>query len=120
MDFLKQLLANAQLQDLLMTLIGLVLTVIISRAAAAFTLATGIKVEQAHQESLHRAIKTAVESAIFHGPQVALGTIKNNVVQHLYESVPDAMKALTPGDGVLDRLIERYALEARIKFGEPK
>ncbi|NEX45172.1 hypothetical protein G3572_03070 [Rhodobacter sp. ETT8] len=103
-----------------MTIIGLVLTFIIGRAAAAFTLATGIRIEQAHQESLHRAIKTAVESAIFHGPNVALGTLKAHVVQHLRESVPDALKALTPGDGVLDRLVERYAREALNKIGEPK
>ena len=120
MDILQQLLGSAQVQDLLMTLIGLVLTFIIGRAAAAFTLATGIRIEQAHQESLHRAIKTAVESAIFHGPEVALGTLKAHVVQHLRESVPDALKALVPGDGVLDRLIERYAREAMSKIGEPK
>ncbi|WP_240335380.1 hypothetical protein [Pseudotabrizicola algicola] len=120
MDILQQLLASAQVQDLLMTIIGLVLTFIIGRAAAAFTLATGIRIEQAHQESLHRAIKTAVESAIFHGPNVALGTLKAHVVQHLRESVPDALKALTPGDGVLDRLVERYAREALNKIGEPK
>lgn len=120
MDIFQQLLASAQVQDLLMTMIGLVLTFIIGRAAAAFTLATGIRIEQAHQESLHRAIKTAVESAIFHGPEVALGTLKAHVVQHLRESVPDALKALVPGDGVLDRLIERYAREALNKIGEPK
>jgi len=39
--------------------------------------------------------------------------------QYLQESVPDALTALTPGNGVLDRLIERYAREALAKFGEP-
>jgi hypothetical protein len=121
MDFLSQLLASAQVQDLILTAIGLVLAFIIRRAAAAFTLWTGIKIEQAHQDSLHRAIKSAVESALFHGgPKVAAQTLKAHVVQHLRESVPDALKALVPGDGVLDRLIERYAREALAKIGEPK
>lgn len=120
MDFLTQLLASAQVQDLILAIVGFALTLIISRAAAAFTAATGIRIEQAHQDSLHRAIKSAVESAIFHGPDVAVGTLKAHVVQHLRESVPDALTALTPGDGVLDRLIERYAREALNKIGEPK
>ena len=120
MDFLTQLLASAQVQDLILGVIGLVLAFIIRRAVAAFTLWTGIKIEQAHQDSLHRAIKSAVESALSHGPKVAAETLKAHVVQHLRESVPDALKALVPGDGVLDRLIERYAREALNRIGEPK
>lgn len=120
MDFLNQLLASAGVQDLILSIVGLVLTVIISRAAAAFTLATGITIQQVHQENLHRAIKTAIESAMLHGPKEAGATLKAHVIQHLRESVPDALKALTPGDGVLDRLIERYAREALNKFVVPK
>lgn len=120
MDFIQQLLASAELQEIVLTVVGLVLTVIIGRAAAAFQLATGIRIEQAHQDSLHRAIKSAVESALSHGTNVAFGTLKAHVVQHLRESVPDALKALTPGDGVLDRLVERYTREALNKFGVPK
>jgi len=39
-------------------------------------------------------------------------------MNHLRESVPDALTALTPGDGVLDRLIERYSREAMAKIGQ--
>lgn len=120
MDVIKQLLASAEVQSLIMAVIGLILTFIVNRAAAAFTLATGIQIETQHRAALHEAIKSGVESAIFHGPDVALGTLKAHVVQHLRESVPDALKALAPGDGVLDRLVERYAREALNKIGEPK
>ena len=54
-----------------------------------------------------------------YGPDVGLDTLKAHVVGYLQESVPDALTALTPGDGVLDRLIEWYSLEALAKLGEP-
>lgn len=120
MDLIKQLLSSEELIGLIITAVGIVLTLIINRAAAAFTLATGIQIEKSHRDALHQAIKSAVESAMLHGPDVALGTLKAHVVQHLRESVPDAMKALVPGDGVLDRLVERYAREALNRIGEPK
>lgn len=120
MDILKELLASAEIQSMIMSLVGIALTGIIGLAAAAFTRWTGIRIEQAHQDSLHRAIKSAVESAIYHGPTVAVETLKVHVVQHLRESVPDALKALTPGDGVLDRLIDRYVGETLNRIGEPK
>ena len=120
MDLIKQLLTSEEFLGAIIAGIGLVLTFIINRAAAAFTLATGIQIEKAHRDALHTAIKSAVESALFHGPDVALGTLKAHVVQHLRESVPDALAALVPGDGVLDRLVERYAREALNKIGEPK
>ena len=49
-----------------------------------------------------------------------MATVKAHVIQYLRESVPGALKALTPGDGVLDTLIERYALAILNKYGEPK
>ena len=54
-----------------------------------------------------------------YGPDVGFDTLKAHVVRYLQESVPDALTALTPGDGVLDRLIERYARESLAKLGEP-
>jgi len=120
MDFLNTLLASEQVQTAIMGIVALILTVIINRAAAAFTLATGVQIEARHREALHEAIKSGVESAIKHGPKVAVGTMRAHVVQHLKESVPGALTALTPGDGVIDRLIERYTREALSRFGEPK
>lgn len=120
MDYLRQLLALPELQSLILAVIGLVVTLILNRAADAFRRLTGIQIEARHREALHEAIKSGVASAIFHGPDVALGTLKTHVVQHVRESVPDALKALTPGDGTLDRLVERYAREALNKIGKPK
>ncbi|WP_108482247.1 hypothetical protein [Oceaniglobus ichthyenteri] len=120
MDIITGLLASEQVQTAIIALIGLALTIIVNRASAAFTLATGIQIEARHREALHEAIISGVESAMRHGPNEAFGTLRAHVVQHLRESVPDALKALTPGDGVIDRLIERYAAEAFAKIGESK
>lgn len=120
MDFFSNLLASEQVQTAIITIIGLCLTFIVNRAAGAFTAATGIQIEKGHREALHEAIITSVESGMRYGPDVGFGTLKAHVVAHLRESVPDALKALTPGDGVLDRLIERYTREALASLGEPK
>lgn len=120
MDFLTQLLAGADFSALIVAVVGAILTFIANRAAAAFTAWTGIQIEAQHRDALHRAIQSAVESAVHHGGREALTTIKAHVVQHLRESVPDALKALTPGDGVLDRLIDRYVAETLNRIGEPK
>jgi len=113
-------LASEQVLTLMLAFFGAVLTFIINRAASAFTLVTGIRIEAQHREALHEAIKSGVESGLRHGPRVAAETMKAHVVQHLRASVPDALKALTPGDGVLDRLIDRYVVETLNKFGEPR
>lgn len=121
MDFLTSLLASPELIGGVVALVGLALTLVINRAAGAFQAATGIAIEREHRDALHEAIMTAVESAMKHGPDVAFDTLRAHVVQHLRESVPDALTALTPGDTVLDRLIERYSLEVINKLAaEPK
>lgn len=120
MDFLNQLFASADVQAVIITIIGLLLTIIVNRAAGAFTAATGLQIEARHREALHEAIMTAVESGLQHGPDVGFGTLRTHVVAHLQESVPDALTALTPGDGVLDRLIERYSSEVFAKLGRSK
>jgi hypothetical protein len=120
MDFLTNLLSSVEVQDAIISVLGIFLTFIISRAAAAFTMATGLQIEAKHREVLHEAIITAVESGMKLGPEVGMETLRAHVFHHLRQSVPQALTALTPGDGVLDRLIERYAREALAKFGEPK
>ena len=49
MDVLNGLLADAGLQEALIGLFGIILTIIIRRASAAFTAATGIAIEEKHQ-----------------------------------------------------------------------
>lgn len=117
MDFLSQLFSSADLQAVIIGVIGMLLTFIVNRAAAAFTLSTGIQIEARHREALHQAIMTSVESSLKHGPEVGLDYLKANTLDYIQRSVPDALTALTPGDGVLDRLIERYAREALSKLG---
>ena len=117
MDFLLQLFASADILALIIGVIGMLLTFIVNRAAAAFTLSTGIQIEAKHREALHQAIMTAVESSLKHGPDVGLDYLKANTLDYLQRSVPDALTALTPGDDVLDRLIERYSREALAKLG---
>lgn len=117
MDILSQLFASADLQAVIVGIIGMLLTFILNRAAGAFAAATGIQIEAKHREALHQAVMTSVESGMKYGPDVGFDTLKAYVVGYLQESVPDALTALTPGDGVLDPLIERYAREALAKLG---
>lgn len=120
MEYFLTLLGQPEIQNAILALFGLVLTVIINRVASAFTLATGINIEASHREALHQAIRSGVESAVKHGAGEGLETLKVHVVQHVRESVPDALRQLRPGDGVINRLIERYTLEALSRFGGPK
>jgi hypothetical protein len=119
MDLMTSMLGNEQLQTVLMGIIGLILTNIINRAAGAFTAATGIQIEARHREALHEAIKSGVQSGLQHGPKVAFETLKVHVVQHLRQSVPDALKALAPDSEVIDALIDRYTRAALSRVGEP-
>jgi len=120
MDFLARFLANEHVQSLILAAFGFVFTYILHHAAAAFKAATGIQIEAAHRVALHQAVMTAVESAMRHGAKEGTETLKVHVVQHLKESVPDALKALTPHDGVIDNLIERFTFETLARFGERK
>jgi hypothetical protein len=118
MEFLTGLLANDQVQTGILTIFGILLTWIMNRAVGAFQAATGIRIEEKHQRALHQGILTAVESALQGNAGQSGQMLRAHVMNHLRESVPDALTALTPGDGVLDRLIERYSREAMAKIGQ--
>jgi len=93
----------------------------VGHPAATFQNKTGIEIDEKHLRAFHAAIKTGVESALRHGVDASVSTVRAHVVQHLKESVPEALTRLTPGDGVVNRLIERYTLEAINKLAsEPK
>ena len=98
-------------------LLGLVLTIIIGFAARQITMWTGIEIEKRHREALHEALMSGAMSAIKHGPGTGLETLKAHAIAHARESVPQAVKALVPGDGVLDRIAERYVNEALAMLG---
>ncbi|WP_289150356.1 hypothetical protein [uncultured Salipiger sp.] len=117
MDVLNGLIADAGLQEALIGLFGIILTIIIRRTSAAFTAATGIAIEEKHQRALHSAIKSGIEAAIEDGPEAGIEQIKAAAIFHAQQSVPDAIRALVPGDGVLDRLAVRYYREAMERMG---
>ena len=98
-------------------LLGLLLTIIIGIAARQLTAFTGVEIEKRHREALHEALMSGVMSALKHGPQVGMGTIKAHAIAHARQSVPDAMRALVPGETVLDDIAERYAREALARLG---
>lgn len=116
LDLLSEFLTNEAVQTALLTIIGAVLTFIANRAAGAFQAATGIRIEEKHMRALHSAIMTGVEAAMIDGPEAGIEVIKHRAVRYAQQSVPDAIRALVPGDGVLDRLAERYVREAMAKY----
>lgn len=108
--------------ELIAAILGLfaaILTFAITRASAAFTAATGTQIEAKHRTALHEALMSGAASAIEHGPREAVGTLKAHAIAHARESVPDAIRALVPGDTVLDTIAERYVLEAMARIGLP-
>lgn len=113
MEILKAILASAEVQDAILALFSGALLWLLRQPVLMF-------IQAKHREALHEAIITAVESGMKLGPQVGLETLQAHVVQHLRESVPQAMAALNPNDSVLGRIIERRAREALAKLGEPK
>ncbi|EPX78510.1 hypothetical protein [Salipiger mucosus] len=112
MDWVFSIFADAGVQEALLGLFGVLLTIIINRAAGAFQMATGIAVERDAREALHEAIKSGVEAALERGPETGVEQIKAHAIFHARESVPDAIRILVPGEGVLDRLAVRYYRES--------
>ena len=116
MDFLTDVLGSDAVMNSILALVGVVLTFLINRAVAAFTLATGISIQEKHRIAIHSALITGVESMLHKGPEVGIDMIRKSAVDYAQRSVPDAILALVPGDGVLDRIAERYII-ARLPFG---
>lgn len=115
-DILSEIFASEAVQTAILTIIGALLTFFANRATGAFQAATGIRIEEKHMNALHSAIMTGVEAAMVEGPEAGIEVIRHRAVRYAQQSVPDAITALVPGDGVLDRLAERYVREAMSKF----
>lgn len=86
---------------------------IISVVSAKINKYVGLKIEQQHRDALHQAIMTAVEGAVAYKHENSLTVpihdiAKNKVRMYVRQSVPDAVKALVPGDSVLDDLAVKY------------
>lgn len=90
----------AEVLPVLLELAGLVLAAALARAAVWAQRRFGIEIEAQHRAALHRAILTGLESAIAAG--ATGGTARTALaIAHARASVPDAIRALKPGDGVL-------------------
>ena len=109
--------SSPELQTALLTLFGAVLTFILNRAAGAFQAATGIRIEEKHQRALHSAMMSGAKAALRYGPEHGADVLKRLTLDYAQRSVPDAIRALVPGDGVLDDLAERYVREAMREVG---
>ncbi len=60
---------------------------------------------------------SGANAALRHGPDQGVDVLKDLALSYAHRSVPDAIRALVPGDGVLDSLAERYVLEALRDLG---
>lgn len=88
----------------LLQLAGIVLAAVIGQAALKLKSRWGIDIEKAHQDSLHRALMSGINSALmrnFTGTSAA-----EAAVAYAKRSVPDAIKALNPASDVLRSLAE--------------
>ncbi|MBB3995320.1 hypothetical protein GGR95_002975 [Sulfitobacter undariae] len=117
MDIIKNLLTDEAFLNAAIAGLSLVLTFFLNRAVGAFQAATGIRIEEKHMRALHSAIITGVESALKEGPEAGIDNIKNSALRYARQSVPDAVRALVPGQGVMDKIAERYVMERLNRIG---
>lgn len=111
MDFLKTLLSpevTASLAELLVAVIGLILTVALPILSARIYRWTGVRIEEKHMKALHEAISTWAYTAVTRGVNPASREAYDDLLNYLKQSVPDALKALGPSADVLIGLAGRY------------
>lgn len=106
MDIINAVLA-AVMPHLLEALAAL-LAILIGWAADTARRRWGLQIEQAHRDALHSAIMTGARVAVMRAlPQAQAVDL---AVGYAQASVPDAIRALQPGPGVLENM-------ARSKLG---
>lgn len=93
----------------LLQIIGLVLSLLLARAADAARVRWGLDIEAAHRNALHTALMSGVRMALERGLRGTAAT--DAAMAHARASVPDAISALRPSSGVLQNL-------ARAKLAE--
>lgn len=71
---------------------------------------TGIQIEARYREALHQAIRTGVVAAL--EGKLRGDALVDTVRRYVAQSVPDALRHLAPGEGVLATLIRAKAAEA--------
>lgn len=104
---------DATTTNLILGIIGPVLTLIIGWAAKQASARWGIQIEAAHREALHWALYTGANLAI--NKQLTGQAALDLAIGYARKSVPDAIGSLRPSDAVLADLakakIEQVASE---------
>lgn len=77
-------------------------TVLLGYATVLLKKWTGIQIEEKHRQALHSAIRTGVQMGLDKGldRKMILGVAKD----YAKTSVPDAIKWLVPGDGIMEAI----------------
>lgn len=91
--------------DMAMALVFLALTFVSSRIYRA----TGVLIEEKHLRTLQSAIRTGTLAAMERG--LTREVLTETVTAYVRASVPDAIAALKPSDGVLSTLIAARVAE---------
>jgi len=95
----------AALAPHMMELIGAVVALALTAAAARFRAWTGIEIEARHRDALHRAIMSGLQAALAKRQGVADAGLIEEAIAHAHTSVPDALRALRPDAGTLRRIV---------------
>lgn len=87
-----------------LVVISAILTFLISRATSTAKQRWNLDIEYHHRQALHSALMSGVRAALGQGasPQDAIAS----AIKHSINSVPDAIQALDPSDGVLASIAE--------------
>ncbi len=84
---------TAALAELLVAVIGLILTVALPILSARLYRWTGLRIEEKHMKALHEAIATWSYSAVTRGIQPASKQAYDDLLIYLRQSVPGFLRA---------------------------
>ncbi|MDD2870101.1 hypothetical protein [Neomegalonema sp.] len=98
------------LLPILLQLLGLVIGGLLLSLSQLARRRWGIEIEAAHRDALHSALMSGVRAAVARGLNGQAATAA--AVAYAGRSVPDALTALNPGEGVLVSIAEAKLTEA--------
>lgn len=91
--------------QIVLPIVATITTALIGWAATRLRARWGIEIEAKQRDALHLALMTGVQLVLAkHGPGAAPAKLTREVVAYAQSSVPDAIAALRPRDGVLEQL----------------
>lgn len=108
----------AAVMPLLLQFLAAIVGLFLARAAHVARARWGIEIEEVHREALHSALMSGIRAALLRG--LRGNAAVSAAIHHASRSVPDALAALHPGEGVLISIAEsklREALEQTPFFG---